>query len=131
MIFYRAKEIKDAVKSKRLDTGKTKTGGGGHAFVSDPTAMAGIAAATEVKAVILYDGIVIRHPEKWLQVVDSTYKHLDSLESEVAKSKYSHDDYRDTCTRFGIGQSTYYCIINDCRIYAKMAACQLGLIRVL
>jgi hypothetical protein len=37
-IFYQYEKIKQAVYETRKDSGVCKTGGGGHALVSDPTA---------------------------------------------------------------------------------------------
>ncbi|MDF2563895.1 MAG: hypothetical protein K0Q53_290 [Massilibacillus sp.] len=36
-IFYQYEKIKQAVYEARKDSGVSKTGGSGHAFVSDPT----------------------------------------------------------------------------------------------
>lgn len=132
MIFYREKEIRRAVKNARLESVGGHTGGSsGHALVSDPTAVQGIKAATELKSVTLYDGTVIRHPEKWLKVIDGTHKHLYDLEQKVIKRKYGNETYKKTCIDLQISTNTYYVIVNKARGFAVAAACQLGLIKVL
>ena len=62
--------IERAVKEARLQPGG-HSGGGGHAFVSDPTAQQAVRLATELKAVTLDDGWTLRWPERLLKVVKS------------------------------------------------------------
>lgn len=132
MIFYRESEIRRAVKDMRLElTGGHTGGSGGHAFVSDPTAVQGVSMAMELKHVTLYDGTVIRHPERWLRVIDGTLDYLSELEMRVIKRKYSNEIYKKTCDDFNISPHMYYAIINKARSFAIAAACQLGLVRVI
>jgi hypothetical protein len=129
LVFYREREIKRAVRLARENV----TGGSnGHAFVSDPTALEGIRLATELKQVTLSDGVVIKRPERWLRLVSGVYEVLDDISRRVATCKYHRrESWKATTVELGIDRNTYYTIVNDVRTLAKMAACQLGLIKVI
>ena len=102
------------------------------AFVSAPTALEGIRLATELKQVTLSDGVVIKRPERWLRLVSGVYEVLDDISRRVATCKYHRrESWKATTVELGIDRNTYYTIVNDVRTLAKMAACQLGLIRVI
>lgn len=131
MIFYRENEIRRAVKNARLESVGGHTGGSsGHALVSDPTAVQGIKAATELKSVTLYDGVVVRHPEKWLSVIDATYARLDDWQRRAVKMRYQGEKYTEVAAKLHISKSTYYAMINEAQNFAIAAACQFGLIKV-
>lgn len=126
LMFYREREIKRAVRLARENVT------GGHAFVSDPTALEGIRLATELKQVTLSDGVVIKRPERWLRLVSGVYEALDDISRRVATCKYHRrESWKSTTVELGLDRNTYYTIVNDVRTLAKMAACQLGLIRVI
>lgn len=126
LMFYREKEIRRAVRLARENVA------GGHAFVSDPTALEGIRLATELKQVTLSDGVVIKRPERWLRLVSGVYEALDDISRRVATCKYHRrESWKATTVELGLDRNTYYTIVNDVRTLAKMAACQLGLIRVI
>jgi hypothetical protein len=130
-MFYREKAIARAVKNYRMDDGKGHTGGsGGHAFVSDPTAIAGIKNATEIRCVTLDDGSVVYHPEKWLIVVRETYRHLDGLQKEAMKLRYEGEKSYIIQAELGISKDVFYVIKSETIKYAIAAACQIGLIKV-
>lgn len=133
LMFYREREIKRAVRLARENvTGGHSGGSNGHAFVSDPTALEGIRLATELKQVTLSDGVVINRPERWLRLVSGVYEALDDISRRVATCKYHRrESWKATTVELGIDRNTYYTIVNDVRTLAKMAACQLGLIRVI
>ena len=133
LVFYREREIKRAVRLARENvTGGHSGGSNGHAFVSDPTALEGIRLATELKQVTLSDGVVIKRPERWLRLVSGVYEVLDDISRRVATGKYHRrESWKATTVELGIDRNTYYTIVNDVRTLAKMAACQLGLIRVI
>lgn len=133
LVFYREREIKRAVRLARENvTGGHSGGSNGHAFVSDPTALEGIRLATELKQVTLSDGVVIKRPERWLRLVSGVYEVLDDISRRVATYKYHRrESWKATTVELGIDRNTYYTIVNDVRTLAKMAACQLGLIRVI
>lgn len=133
LVFYREREIKRAVRLARENvTGGHSGGSNGHAFVSDPTALEGIRLATELKQVTLPDGVVIKRPERWLRLVSGVYEVLDDISRRVATCKYHRrESWKTTTVELGIDRNTYYTIVNDVRTLAKMAACQLGLIKVI
>jgi hypothetical protein len=133
LMFYREREIKRAVRLARENvTGGHSGGSNGHAFVSDPTALEGIRLATELKQVTLSDGVVIKRPERWLRLVSGVYEALDDISRRVATCKYHRrESWKATTVELGIDRNTYYTIVNDVRTLAKMAACQLGLIKVI
>lgn len=131
MIFYREKEIRRAVKNARLESAGGHTGGSsGHALVSDPTAVQGIKAATELKSVTLCDGVVVHHPEKWLNVIDATYARLDDWQRRAVKMRYQGEKYTEVGAKLHISKSTYYAMVNEAQTFAIAAACQLGLVRI-
>lgn len=133
LMFYREREIKRAVRLARENvTGGHSGGSNGHAFVSDQTALEGIRLATELKQVTLSDGVVIKRPERWLRLVSGVYEALDDISRRVATRKYHRrESWKATTVELGLDRNTYYTIVNDVRTLAKMAACQLGLIRVI
>lgn len=133
LMFYREREIKRAVRLARENvTGDHSGGSNGHAFVSDPTALEGIRLTTELKQVTLSDGVVIKRPERWLRLVSGVYEALDDISRRVATRKYHRrESWKATTVELGLDRNTYYTIVNDVRTLAKMAACQLGLIRVI
>lgn len=88
-MFYREKQIMRAVKEAREDTGGGHTGGNGaHALVSDPTAIQGIKAASELKMVVLDDGIAVEKPERWLRVIHNTYKLSDGITKMILIKRF-------------------------------------------
>ena len=66
-----------------------------------------------------------------MRVVRGVYDKLDDLEKRVIRRKYSNEDYKTTITELNIDTNTYYHIVNQARTLSKMAACQLGLIKVI
>ena len=130
-MFYREREIRKAVSDVRQDCGNGgHTGGGGHAYVSDPTAINAIKGITPIKSVTLFDGVVVRHPEKWLAVIDATYNNLDDLQRKAVKMRYQGKTYNDINEKVHISRTVYYAMLTDARNFAIAAACQINLIRV-
>ena len=106
--FYREREIRNAVtRRKACDL-----------------------SGQEIKKIVLMDGTIIDYPERWLKVIDATYEELEGLAVAV-KEKYRRRDYKDIITRHGLTKDCYYTTVNEARVFAKCAACQLGLIRVI
>ena len=131
MIFYREKEIRRAVKNARLESAGGHTGGSsGQALVRDPAAVLGIKAATDLKSVTLYDGVIIHHPEKWLNVIDATYTRLDDWQRQAVKMRYAGEKYTHVGATLHISKSTYYSMLNEAQHFAIAAACQFGLVKV-
>ena len=119
------------MKNARLESAGGHTGGSsGHALVSDPTAVQGIKAATELKSVTLYDGVVVHYPEKWLNVIDATYARLDDWQRRAVRMRYQGEKYTEVGAKLHISKSTYYAMVNEAQTFAIAAACQLGLVRV-
>ena len=131
-MFYREKEIKKAIKEARLDSGAPGKVGGrhGHAFVSDPTAVQGIKNATELKCVFLYNGELVYNPEKWIQVIEATYKNLKEKE-KIIRLRYQGYNQVYICNECYVSRRVYYMILERARNFAIAAACQLGLIKVI
>ena len=95
-MFYRFKEIEQAIKDARMD--HKDCGRTGHAWINDPTATAAVDKATELKRVILSDGTEITYPERWLKIVRGTYQHLDSLQQKVFVVRYiKHLSWKECC----------------------------------
>lgn len=108
------------------DCGRT-----GHAWINDLTATAAVDKATELKRVILPDSTEIAYPERWLKIVRATYQHLDSLQQKAFVVRYiKHLSWKE-CVALNISKDTFYSLLNDAVIFAKLAACQLGLMRVI
>ncbi len=134
-IFYREKEIRDAVYRARLTIGISSgtlklinTGG-----ISDPTAMQAVANLTPLKSVVINDGEIIEYPERWLEVIDKTYRYCatsNDCRLEVAKRRYRSEDYRKTCSDLHISDSTRRRLLELVKMYAALQAVQLNLIYV-
>ncbi|WP_298762681.1 hypothetical protein [uncultured Megasphaera sp.] len=128
-VFYRFKEIEKAIKDARLDC--RCHGRNGHKWISDPTASAAIDRATELPSVVLSDGSEVPYPERWVKVVKATYTHLDSLQQKVFVIRYIKRLSWKECASLNISRDTFYNLLNDAVMFAKLAACQLGVMRVI
>ena len=142
-VFYHEKDIKQAVFEKREDGCLPKTGGGGsgHCRVSDPTAQNAIRKALEVPAVIIEYGaktcgrrnsITLRHPEKWLKVIQYTRDYFNGTASgALFKMRYSECLTREEIIcKIKIRKSQYHAMIANVMRFAEGAATGLGLIVV-
>ena len=133
-IFYREKEIREAVYQARLDM----TAGGTLRLINasstpDPTATQAIRNLTPLKFVEIGDGEIIEYPERWLEVIEKTYKYCSTQKdcrAEVARRRYRNEDYRKTCRELNISDSTRRRLLELVKIYAALQAVQLGLIQV-
>ena len=131
-MFRREKQIEQAVLEYRNRAGG-HTGGGasGHGFISDPTAAQAMRAAEEVKVVTLDDGYTVRWPERWLRVIRGTYAKCPG-EARAVKLRSQGYGWADACEELnGVCYKTYYSMIDNAYAFAKNAACQLGIIKVL
>lgn len=114
--FYNYKKIKAAVAEARAEQdakGGTTGGGNGHSRVSDPTAAVAIKHATPLACVTIKDGLFDRkiyQPEKWLKVIDCTFKMYGSrLEGVAARRRYLEQEAPEfTADNMGIGRRTYF-----------------------
>ena len=135
-IFYREKQIKDAVFEKRNGNKESSlpmislfSSG-----TSDPTASKAVRNLTPLKFVVLKDNVIIKFPEKWLEVIEKTYswcKRQPDCHYEVARRRYNNEDYRKTCIDLHISNPTRHRILEKVRIYAALQAVQAGLIKIL
>ncbi len=131
MMFRRQAQIEQAVYEAKNDSrGHTGGGNSGHALVSDPTASAALHQVDEVREVTLPDGYNVRWPERWLRVIDATYKKYPASKRAL-RLRCSGFTYADACEELHIGKSTYYAMLNDADSFAFAAACQLQLVRAI
>lgn len=107
-MFYHEKELRLAVTRRKICTGD----------------------GAEVSRIALGDGTSVVYPDRWLIIIDATYRHLEGL-APCVKEKYMRRDWKDIVTRLGVSKDCYYNAVNEARTFAKCAACQLGLIRVI
>jgi hypothetical protein len=134
-IFYNYGKIKQAVYEARNDPGTVKTGGNGsgHAFVSDPTSIAALKHAMELRKVAIdmgknQDSLVISNPEKWLKVVGYTYDYFKGkTTANVLRARFSGESYGETCNRLNISRNIYYCYLQEGMHYAQLCAVGLQL----
>ena len=136
-IFYREKQIRDAVFEKRTTGGSDLGTPMINLFsgtISDPTASKAIKNLTPLKFVTVKDGVIIKFPEKWLEVIDKTYNWCNRQQDcryEVARRRYNGEDYRKTCLDLHISEATQRRLLEKVRIYATLQAVQAGLIKIL
>ena len=142
-VFYHEKEIKQAVFEKREDGCLPKTGGSGsgHCRVSDPTAQNAIRKALEVPAVMIEYGaktcgrrnsITLRHPEKWLKVVQYTREYFNGTASgALFKMRYAECLTRqEICENLKINKPRYFTMLGGVIKFAEGAAMGLGLLNI-
>lgn len=123
--------IELAVAEARAMKGGGHTGGStGHAFVSDPTAQQAVRMVSELAAVTMDDGWVVRSPEKWLRVVHHLYDECPATESKAMRYYYGGHSAVETGLYCAMDESTVYRIRQEFRHMATELACQYGLVRV-
>ena len=142
-VFYHEQDIKRAVFEKREDGCLPKTGGGGsgHCFTNDRTAQEAIRRILDVPAVVIEYGaktcgrrnsITLRHPEKWLKVIQYTRDYFNGTASgALLKMRYSECLTREEIIcKIKIRKSQYHAMIANVMRFAEGAATGLGLIVV-
>ena len=142
-VFYHEQDIKRAVFEKREDGCLPKTGGGGsgHCFTNDRTAQEAIRRILDVPAVVIEYGaktcgrrnsITLRHPEKWLKVIQYTRDYFNGTASgALFKMRYSECLTREEIIcKIKIRKSQYHAMIANVMRFAEGAATGLGLIVV-
>lgn len=142
-VFYHEKEIKQAVFERREDGCLPKTGGSGsgHCFTNDRTAQEAIRRILDVPAVVIEYGaktcgrrnsITLRHPEKWLKVIQYTREYFNGTASgALFKMRYSECLTREEIIcKIKIRKSQYHAMIANVMRFAEGAATGLGLIVV-
>jgi hypothetical protein len=132
--------IKEAVKEVRDNQlyGSRKpdmSGGGGHAFISDSTAIRGVLLADRIKCITVMLGKqeeAILKPEEWLGVIGGTYNHFagSSIPDFMQRRYKDNQDWKQTCAELYIERDTYYKWRDNVVTYAALLAVQHGLIRV-
>lgn len=108
----RIQSMVDDIKAERVAR-KGFTGGGGHAFVSDPTAIVAIKNATPIRSIKLDMGVyemTVFHPEAWLAVIAETYRLYDGqLAGKAMRERYEGDKSPDVIWGLmGINKPCYY-----------------------
>lgn len=78
--------VRDA-RAEQLSNQGLKNGGGGHAFVSNPTEQKALKLATPIKSVIVGE-MVVRTPEKWLDVIESVYAAQNEERRRLLRQRY-------------------------------------------
>lgn len=123
-------DIKYLVFEAQHDPATQKTGGGGRAFISDPTARQAMRNFDEVRCVMVPYGANIngrrdirkvKHPQRWLEVTSSLRAlYGGSVQWEIVELKYVkgleqsailatlRDKYQ-----LEIGRSNYYDMVRD------------------
>ena len=142
-VFYHEQDIKRAVFEKREDGCLPKTGGGGsgHCFTNDRTAQEAIRRILDVPAVVIEYGaktcgrrnsITLRHPEKWLKVIQYTRDYFNGTASgALLKMRHSECLTREEIIcKIKIRKSQYHAMIANVMRFAEGAATGLGLIVV-
>lgn len=110
---------------------RDKSGGGGHAFVSDPTAQRACQLADPVARVVI-DEEVIRRPETWLKIIEVTRdRYKGTLIGEMMDRRYlKNQDIMSICMDMHIDRSTYFDWRQNIVTFAALAACQAGTLKV-
>lgn len=92
---YTLDALRDAVIDARAEMDARKAGmqgGGGHAYVSDPTASSVIKHFTPIRSVLISDGRgnveEVYKPEKWLYIIDEALKELDEYRRDAITARY-------------------------------------------
>lgn len=130
--------IRRCIDEKRRDPGVPKTGGAGSALRSDPTCQQAIRHVSEIECVEIPHGacvggkqdvLTLRHPERWLKVIDLTTSYYDGkLQGKLIKLKYIDDKQpAEICAELRISRALYYIMQNDIFCFASGIAAGLGL----
>ena len=136
---YTYDELRKAVIEARAEMDGRKgvmEGGGGHAFVSDPTAAQAIKHFTPLRAVLISDGRgnieEVYKPEKWLYLIGSVYRQMDHDKQAVIKARYW--EKRKTVNisiNYPAGQRTVYTWCNEFVQELSLLALDAGLVRII
>lgn len=92
---YTLDALQAAVRDARAERNGKKGvmgGGGGHCFISDPTAAQAMKQMTPLHSVLIEDGRgnieEVLKPETWLHVIESALRQLDEDKKRVIKARY-------------------------------------------
>lgn len=110
-------------------------GGGGHCFISDPTAAQAMKQITPLHSVLIADGRgnieTVHQPEKWLYLIGSVYQQMDPDKKSVIKARYW--DKKPTINisiNYPAGQRTVYTWCNEFVQELSLLALNEGLVRI-
>lgn len=114
-LFY-ASAIRQAVSTARLEqeTHGVTTGGSGHAFISDPTALLAMKRTTPLKSIKIVTQVhgeeTICNPEEWLSVIDRLYKLYEhQMAGKCMRKRFvKHEGPLSIMVQMGISKGTYY-----------------------
>ena len=130
-IFRAEGAIKDAVIEYKTARKKDMNGGGGTAFVSDPTAGQAMRELEECPAVKLENWTVYR-PQDWLRVIRLTYANTKLQERELMRRYFNGESISELASgNCGYEEPTLYVISRNFVALGVEIACQFGLIRVI
>ena len=120
--------IQKAINDKREDMCLPKTGGGSsrHAFISDPTCQKAILKVMPVGTVVVEYGPkitgmcatkVLKNPEKWLDVVEETWKYYRNRPAAyklmVMRYREGNENMYSVAKELNISVQRCYVILND------------------
>lgn len=120
-VFYHEKEIEDLVMEKRLDPNLQRMGGGGRAFVSNPTETTAIRNLCPLRDVVIQpltkhgNPWLLKSPEEWLAAIKRIREvYKDTKQGQIFDLKFdlklADQEIRD---RLHISKQTYYLWLND------------------
>lgn len=135
---YTLDALRMAVRDARAELdGKhgTMEGGGGHCFISDPTAAQAMKQMTPLHKVMIADARgnleEVHQPEKWLYIIDGALRQLDDDRRNVIKARY-HDKRRVVNITIDnpAGERTVYTWCHEFVHEVSLLAVAYGLIKI-
>lgn len=130
-IFKAEQELRLAIVEAKTAQKRDLTGGG-HAFISDPTAGQAARLMTEVKLVTMEDGKKVYRPEVWLRVINLTYKLTPDKEGDIMRRYYAGEKFASMSTEgCGYELPSLYVFRRSFENLAVEIACQFGLVKVI
>ena len=129
-LLFNEEKIRLEVESIRNDRHSEHVGGGGNAFISDPTATTALANIKPIDHVTI-DGVVYRQPEEWLKIMAHVRSQCCDLELKVMEQRYhKRARVRTAIDQLYISRATYFNIVDGIIGYAVELGCQSGLLQV-
>lgn len=131
-VFAWENDIRAAIYAARHDRPRREKLPGGGKYGGSPTENEAIANITPLKAVTLPNGFILRQPEKWIHVIESTYDYFSDKLMRDAFQRGSHGQrYWHICEELHISKSSFYNIMVRGEDFAVAVACELGLISII
>ena len=130
MVFYCEKTIRQAVEDKKMETvtPEVRNGSG----CPDPTVAEVIRHLDPIESILIGD-YELKFPERWLDVVDKTYKWCKKQPPfwhEAVKRRYRGDYTVVICNQLGITPEMFYRLINRTKYQSALYAVQARLIYI-